>query len=543
MELTAERFKGLLLQIVGECDLDTLLRVIVSELADESDVALARIWLIRPGDICASCPRRDDCPQHTACLHLVASGGTPLNATTPAGETLDWTRTNGNFRRFPLGVRKIGRVGTGETVRIETIEGNEAWLADPEWATREQIRGFGGVPLTYSGEVLGCLGVFTRSDFCEDTLEWMRIVADHAAAAIANARAFQEIESLRGELALENEYLREEVSEAKSLGAIVGTSASLASVLQRIALVAPTDATVLIQGESGTGKELVAREIHRLSERAERPLIQVNCAAISRELYESEFFGHARGAFTGATRERAGRFAAAHGGTLFLDEVGEIPLDLQGKLLRVLQEGSYERVGEEQTREVDVRIVAATNRDLRAEVAAGRFREDLYYRLDVFPIEVAPLRERREDISALADHFIARTARRLGRRVPRLDGKSYAALRGYDWPGNVRELQNVLERAIITWRGGPLRVDLKLSSATRTSSQKVSSSTSDADRVGESPILTDLELRDRERENIEAALRRTRWKIAGPGGAAELIGVRPSTLASRIKKLGVERPI
>ncbi|MCH7598824.1 MAG: sigma-54-dependent Fis family transcriptional regulator, partial [Myxococcales bacterium] len=225
------------------------------------------------------------------------------------------------------------------------------------------------------------------------------------------------------------------------------------------------------------------------------------------------------------------------------DEVGEIPLDLQGKLLRVLQEGSYERVGEEQTREVDVRIVAATNRDLRAEVAAGRFREDLYYRLDVFPIEVAPLRERREDISALADHFIARTAHRLGRRVPRLDGKSYAALRGYDWPGNVRELQNVLERAIITWRGGPLRVDLKLSSATRTSGQKVSSSTSDADRVGESPILTDLELRDRERENIEAALRRTRWKIAGPGGAAELIGVRPSTLASRIKKLGVERPI
>jgi transcriptional regulator with GAF, ATPase, and Fis domain len=535
VQITASSFKGLLLEMTQVHALDPLLEAIARRLALEGDVALARIWLVGPGDVCGDCPLREECPQHVPCLHLVSSGGRPRE---PGA---DWGRIDGHFRRFPIGVRKIGRVGAGETIRIERIAEDETWIADPEWAHREGVEGFGGVPLARDGEVLGVLGVFTRSEFCAETLEWLEIVADHAAAAIANARAFSEIERLRTELALENAYLREEISEAKAFGGIIGESPALGAVKERIELVAPTDANVLIQGESGTGKELVAREIHRRSERAKRPLIQVNCAAIPHELYESEFFGHARGAFTGATGERAGRFAAADGGTLFLDEVGEIPLDLQGKLLRVLQEGTYERVGEERTRTADVRIVAATNRDLRAEVDAGRFREDLYYRLDVFPIAVPALRERVEDVEPLARHFLARYAERGTHTregpAPRLSEANRKALTQYPWPGNVRELQNVIERALIVWRGGPLRLELGGGAAALAQPRRASVSAQDE------AILSEAQLRERERANLEAALRQTRWKISGPGGAAELLGIRPTTLASRIRKLGVERPL
>jgi transcriptional regulator with GAF, ATPase, and Fis domain len=251
--------------------------------------------------------------------------------------------------------------------------------------------------------VLGVLAVFARGAVGTECMDWLRTIADHAAAAIATARAFERIEELKRRLELENEYLREEVTRAGAFGELVGQGPALEAVARQIDLVAPTDAAVLVLGESGTGKELVAREVHRRSKRAGRPLIKVNCAAVPRELYESEFFGHARGSFTGALRDRAGRFELADGGTLFLDEVGEIPLELQAKLLRVLQEGELERVGEERTRRVDVRLVAATNRDLRAEAEAGRFRQDLYYRLSVFPVELPPLRKRVEDIPLLAD--------------------------------------------------------------------------------------------------------------------------------------------
>jgi transcriptional regulator with GAF, ATPase, and Fis domain len=248
---------------------------------------------------------------------------------------------------------------------------------------------------------------------------------------------------------LENEYLQEEVLSSQSFGDLVGQSPPMLALARQIELVAPTDATVLITGESGTGKELVAREIHRRSRRAERPLIRVNCAAIPRELYESEFFGHSRGAFTGAVRDRVGRFELAHGGTIFLDEVGEIPLDLQSKLLRVLQENELERIGEERTRKVDVRVIAATNRDLRNESENGRFRADLYYRLSVFPIETVALRRHKEDIPALAEHFLKLLAPRTGRSVPRLILSHVQQLQRYDWPGNVRELQHTLEKALI----------------------------------------------------------------------------------------------
>jgi transcriptional regulator with GAF, ATPase, and Fis domain len=361
-------------------------------------------------------------------------------------------------------------------------------------------------------------------------MEWLRAVADGAAAAIANARAFARVEELSRRLEQENEYLRDEVTRAGAFGELVGRGPALEALARQIDLVAPTDAAVLILGESGTGKELVAREVHRRSGRAARPLIKVNCAAVPHELYESEFFGHARGAFTGALRDRAGRFELADGGTLFLDEVGEIPPELQAKLLRVLQEGELERVGEERTRRVDVRVIAATNRDLRAEAEAGRFRQDLYYRLSVFPVELPPLRKRVEDIPPLAEHFLTLAARKHGRPKPRLTLACVQKLQRYGWPGNVRELQHVIERAVITADGPRLSIELPAEPAPEAAPPR----TQEVDRV-----LTDAEIRRLEADNIRAALRQANGKVSGPGGAAELLGLRPTTLASRIKALGL----
>jgi len=318
---------------------------------------------------------------------------------------------------------------------------------------------------------------------------------------------------------------------------IVGASRAYQTMLQRIELVAPTEATVLIQGESGTGKELIAQEIHKISRRKEQPLVRVNCASIPKELYESEFFGHVRGAFTGAIKDRVGRFEAAHGGTLFLDEVGEIPIDLQSKLLRALQEKQYERVGDERTKRADVRIIAATNRDLKQEVAAGRFREDLYYRLNVFPIQAAPLRERREDVPLLAKYFVETLAKELKCPRPRLTQAGVARLQDYDWPGNIRELRNVVERAIIVARGKALEFDLP----TMIAAPAFAPPQFKIDETTPPEFLTEPELQRRERENLRIVLNKTGWKINGAGGAAELLGVKPTTLASRIKKMGLKR--
>jgi transcriptional regulator with GAF, ATPase, and Fis domain len=309
-------------------------------------------------------------------------------------------------------------------------------------------------------------------------------------------------------------------------------------LLQQIETVAPSDSTVLILGETGTGKELIARAVHQLSRRKDKPLIRVNCTSIPKELFESEFFGHAKGAFTGAIKDRAGRFEAAASGTLFLDEVGEIPLELQSKLLRVLQERSYERVGEEKTRRADVRIVAATNRDLKKEVAAGRFREDLYYRLNVFPLRVAALRERKEDIPLLAAHFVELLVKELGFPKPRLTRAGIEALQGYDWPGNIRELRNVIERAVLFAQGGPLVFDVP---GTGTSVDLTSLGPRNVVQA-EPEFLTESEMRRRERENLFAVLQKAGWKVKGVNGAAELLGVKPTTLFARIEKLGLKRP-
>jgi DNA-binding NtrC family response regulator len=326
-------------------------------------------------------------------------------------------------------------------------------------------------------------------------------------------------------------------SEIKASG-IVGTSAALRRVLKQVDTVAPNDSTVLISGETGTGKELIVNAIHQRSRRRDKPLVRVNCTSIPRELFESEFFGHARGAFTGAIKDRAGRFEVAAGGTLFLDEVGEIPLELQSKLLRVLQEKSYERVGEEKTRRADVRIVAATNRDLKKEVDAGRFREDLYYRLNVFPLRLAALRERKEDIPLLATHFVEVLVKELGCPKPRLTRAGIETLLGYDWPGNIRELRNVIERAVIFARGGALDFDVP---AFGSSVDPTSFEPRDVDQ-DEPEYLTEVEMRRREHQNLFAVLQKAGWRVKGVDGAAELLGVSPTTLFSRIRKMGLKRP-
>ena len=333
----------------------------------------------------------------------------------------------------------------------------------------------------------------------------------------------------------EKELLQDEVRE--NFGDIIGGSPAIQKVLAQIATVAPTEANVLVLGESGTGKELVARAIHDLSARKEHPLVRVNCASIPKELFESEFFGHVRGAFTGAIKDRVGRFELADGGTLFLDEIGEIPHDLQSKLLRVLQEGQFERLGDDRTRTVRVRLIAATNRDLLAEAKAGRFRLDLYYRLSVFPIEVPPLRERLEDLRLLADHFLKQSARRLGVPRPRLSKLHLQELQDYDWPGNVRELQNVIERALILSRGGPLRFELPR----RTGGNGPSPLQIPQTDGEETEDLSLDELISRERAIVSKALERSRWKIYGADGAAALLKIKPTTLVSKMKRLGVRK--
>ncbi len=413
------------------------------------------------------------------------------------------------------------------------------------------------VPITSRSDAVGALYLvhdLATEVFTADRVEILQSLTAQATISLENAGlyeerkqsekelrdALEELQRLKHRLEQENVYLHEEINAEQGFGDLVGRSDVLRSVVRQIEHVAPTNASVLILGESGTGKELVAREIHKRSERQTRPLIRVNCASIPKELYESEFFGHVKGAFTGALKDRAGRFELADEGTLFLDEVGEIPLDLQNKLLRVLQEQEYERVGDDRTRKVDVRIIAATNRDLRQEVEAGRFRKDLYYRLNVYPIEIPPLCSRKEDIPLLASHLLDLAARKFNCGQLGLTQAHAVTLQGYDWPGNVRELQNVIERAVITSRGNALHFDLPdlvQASEAFTSSVAVPKATNEMD------VIPEAEKPHRERENILAALRRTNWKVGGPGGAAELLGIKSTTLHSRIKKMGLKKPV
>jgi transcriptional regulator with GAF, ATPase, and Fis domain len=530
--------QSIALAVAEARSVDLVLQRIVDGLAGQPGIALARIWLIAPGDICSSsCPVRAECPDQSRCLHLLASAGRSIHV---SGE--DWTRLTGDFRRIPLNVWKVGIVGgTGTPMLITDDLVTDSAIRRSEWAKAEGIVAFAGQPLIFKGKPVGVLAVFSRAHIGQDQFEWLRTFADHAAVAIANAQAFDELIRLRQEIELERDHLREEVREVLAFGDIIGSSPALQSVLRHVEQVAPTGASVLLLGESGTGKELIASAIHDRSARRHRAFVRVNCASVHDDLFESEFFGHVKGAFTGAVRDRVGRFQLADGGTLFLDEVGEIPPTLQAKLLRVLQEGQFERVGEEQTRHVDVRIIAATNRVLEREVEAGRFREDLYYRLSLFPIELPPLRDRKEDIAVLASHFLRLASQRLNRPVPRLTSVDLRALEQYDWPGNVRELAHVIERAVILTDGRRLPLDQALTLARPRPAHDVSIPSTGTPSLA--PLLTDAEVRRLERENIQRAIVQAGGKIYGRSGAAGLLGLKPTTLTYRMKALGIPRPL
>ena len=367
----------------------------------------------------------------------------------------------------------------------------------------------------------------------KDVTKQLRIEKELRQALSENARLSEELE-------LERDYLREEVNVALNFGRIVGTSPALKQMLQRVEAVADTPASVLVLGESGVGKELVARAIHAKSPRADGPLVKVNCASIPKELFESEFFGHVKGAFTGAHRDRVGRFQLADGGTIFLDEVGEIPLELQGKLLRVLQESELERVGDDVTRSVDVRVIAATNRNLEQLIVDGEFREDLFYRLSVFPVEVPPLRDRGDDVVQLAQHFLEQTCTDFGREPMALTRAQVENLRRYNWPGNIRELKNVIERAVILSTGNVLRLDASIPELKPDLKQDVTG-TQFVDQAADS-VLTEKDMREFQRRNTIAALRQSNWRVSGASGAANLLGVKPTTLADRIRTYGIKKP-
>jgi formate hydrogenlyase transcriptional activator len=403
----------------------------------------------------------------------------------------------------------------------------------------EMVQRYGGqcfcyLPLTTARRRLGALVFGSREPGTYDdaNVHFLQLVANQVAVAVENAMAFHEIESLKDKLAKEKAYLEEEVRSEQAFGEIVGECAALRGILKHVATVSPTDSTVLVCGETGTGKELIARAVHDLSPRKARTFVKLNCAAIPTGLLESELFGHEKGAFTGAINQKVGRFELAHQGTLFLDEVGDIPLELQPKLLRVLQEQEFERLGSTRTIRVNVRLVAATNCDLARMVAEGQFRSDLYYRLNVFPIVLPPLRQRAEDIPQLVRHFTQRFARRMGRRIETIPSKTLDAMTRYLWPGNVRELQNVIERAVILSNGPTLMV-----------------SCADLQNLPAAPALTEaskspapITLSDAEREHILSALTATNWVVGGPKGAAARLGMKRSTLQKKMKKLAISRP-
>ncbi|HUN59727.1 MAG TPA: sigma 54-interacting transcriptional regulator [Candidatus Binataceae bacterium] len=621
---------------------------IVDGLAAEKDVALARLWLTLPGDRCDLCRMRELCPDRARCLHLVASAGNPSESKE------DWSRLSGDFQRIPLNRQKVGEIGArGEPILIGSDLALSHWSARPDWAIKESIVAFAGQPLVFRGEILGVLALFSRAEITPVQFNWLRIFGDHAAIAIANARAIEvlkraeeklrqdeqemrritdaipiiinvlrpdgtvlhvnqtaadyfghalegaEIEKLMARIthpedlekrdwpnalarglpfeselrALgkdgkyrwllvrcnplqddhgrvlrwyatgtdiedrkqvedrtrnENLVLREELMRSSMFEEIVGSSEPLRTVLAQVDRVAPTDATVLVLGETGTGKELIARAIHKRSNRSIRPFISVNCGAIPQALIASELFGHEKGAFTGAMQRRIGRFEAADGGTIFLDEIGELPMEMQIALLRVLQEREFERIGSAESLKVDVRVLAATNRDLKRAVSAGTFRQDLFYRLNVFPIEMPPLRERVDDISLLAGYMIDRFAKKAGKKFDHIARGTIELFQTYRWPGNIRELQNVIERAIVLCDGPVFAVD-------ETWLRRA------PDLVSNSAVALSVTPADNETELIENALVQSRGRISGPSGAAAKLGMARQTLESKILRLGINK--
>ncbi|MGB6599375.1 MAG: sigma 54-interacting transcriptional regulator [Candidatus Acidiferrum sp.] len=414
---------------------------------------------------------------------------------------------------------------------------------------REGVQTICCVPLITQGRTFGTLNLASRREdaFPHEDVELLQQVGAQIAIAVENALAFEQIDALKDKLSEEKLYLEEEIRSEFNFEEIVGDSPALKRALSQVEVVAPAGTAVLITGETGTGKELIARAIHNLSPRRERTFVKINCSAIPSGLLESELFGHERGAFTGALTQKIGRFELADRGTLFLDEVADLPLELQPKLLRVLQEQEFERLGSNQTQRVDVRVVAATNGDLGKLVAERAFRSDLFYRLNVFPIQIPALRERREDVPLLVRYFVQKFSRRLNKTVAYIPAEAMEALGNYSWPGNIRELENFIERAVLLSPGKELRVqasELKSNESANlpgNSGARESASSSFAPLTSAAPSISTLE--EAERQHILRALRQTEWRIAGPKGAATLLRIKRTTLQARMRKLGIRRPV
>lgn len=499
-------------QMASSLDLQVVLDTITQGLVEELDAAFARIWLLGPGDLCADCYKAADCTNRSRCLHLEASAGL-------------YTNLKGEYRRIPLGALKIGKIAQGSgAIFTNDVLGDDR-LPNKQWMTDNGLRSFAGHPLKFRWELLGVIAMFGRRPLSEEEFERLAVFASEAAIAIKNAQLFTEVQQLKDRLQAENLYLREEIKLEHNFEEIIGESQSIKAVLRHIEQVAPTDSTVLILGDTGTGKELIARAIHNLSSRKDHPLVRVNCGAIPANLVESELFGHEKGSFTGALQRRIGRFELADGGTIFLDEVGELPLDAQVKLLRVLQEREFERVGSGHSTKVDVRVIAATNRDLHASVKTGSFRTDLLYRLNVFPLEVPSLSARATDIPPLVEYFLRKFSKKLGKQFDGVSNATMDRLTKYSWPGNIRELENVMERAAILAKGPMLQID---DSFLRT------------DPAPQPPVADTLE--EVERAHILRLLHDTSWVVEGAEGAALRLGLHPNTLRSRMQKLGIKKP-
>jgi formate hydrogenlyase transcriptional activator len=400
------------------------------------------------------------------------------------------------------------------------------------------------IPLIVGGKSIGTLNIGSgkRNEYSEADVELLQEVANQIALAVANMRSYEEIVELKARLEKENIYLQEEIRTEHNFEEIIGNSPALLAALRKVEQVAPTDSTVLIYGETGTGKELIARAIHDRSARKNRPLLKVNCSAISAGLVESELFGHVKGAFTGAFERHVGRFELADGGTIFLDEIGELPLGTQVKLLRVLQEREFEPVGSNRPVRVDVRVMAATNRNLQESIRAGDFRSDLFYRLNVFPIDVPPLRERRSDIPQLAMFFLARFAKKFGKDIEGMPQATVNCLASYSWPGNIRELQNIIERAVILSKSSVLELEPDLFPALMPAdASPVAGRSSEAAMPPAMSAPLPITLEEVERGHIVAVLNQTRGVVEGPHGAAKILGLHPNTLRHRMQKLGLKR--
>ena len=444
----------------------------------------------------------------------------------------NWKHHNETLEVISLKDRIIGAAARDKRIIIAC--GRE-WRR-PEWAKKENINSYIVLPMLFKGNLIGVLGNFyfpLFEDGLDNAARWLNLLSDYIASAIANAKAFETIEWLSKRLEQRKQYLREEVRHKTSYDRILGQSDAVQHILSQIDIVSPTEANVLILGESGTGKDLIASAIHDRSKRANKPFIKANCASVPRDLFESEFFGHVQGAFTGAVKDRVGRFQLADGGTLLLDEVCEMPLELQGKLLRVIQEGEFERVGEGVTQKVSVRIIAITNRNIKQEVKAGRFREDLFFRLSVFPIDTPPLRDRKEDIELLVRHFKRKAEIQLGLPEQNLKENTLEGLLRLNWPGNIRELQNAVERAVITSRGG--EIDFGFLSYNDLDSQD----DLEQNICISQKVITENNWKQLQRINIIKALKAANWKIQGEQSASELLEIKPTTLRSRMLSLGI----